>query len=245
MSDQENFLKRWSRRKQDAADEKAQPEPPAAADAGKATAPNKETDHTDAARPVAANQLPVPEFDLTKLPSIESIGANSDIRAFLQPGVPSELKLAALRRAWSADPAIRNYIGPAENAWDFTAPDSMPGFGDLDPNFDVKEMVAQLFGDKAANDSGKTAEPEQQVAQLTSKSGDIGDATKSAEATAPHQATGAQPAAEPENVISNIASEHENFVQREGNSALQDEDAEKSKTKVGKPRRPHGGALPH
>ena len=35
MSDQENFLTRWSRRKRETADEKAQPGQPAGADADK------------------------------------------------------------------------------------------------------------------------------------------------------------------------------------------------------------------
>ena len=31
------------------------------------------------------------------------------------------------------DPAVRGFVGLAENAWDFTRPDGIPGFGDLDP----------------------------------------------------------------------------------------------------------------
>ncbi len=45
-----------------------------------------------------------PEFDLASLPSLDSITAATDIRAFLTPGVPTELARAALRRAWAADP---------------------------------------------------------------------------------------------------------------------------------------------
>jgi hypothetical protein len=57
----------------------------AAADARPSDAP---ASHEDA--------RPVPQ-----LPSIESIVAESDVRAFLAPGVPPELTRAALRRAWS------------------------------------------------------------------------------------------------------------------------------------------------
>jgi 6-methylsalicylate decarboxylase len=46
----------------------------------------------------------------------------STIRAFLRPGVPAELARAALRRAWVADPAIRDFIGLAESSRDFNAP---------------------------------------------------------------------------------------------------------------------------
>ena len=57
-------------------------------------------------------------FDVTNLPPIESIGADSDIRPFLQPGIPQELTRAALRRAWVTDPAIRNFIGLSANSRD-------------------------------------------------------------------------------------------------------------------------------
>ena len=145
MSDQEKFFTRWSRRKLTPADEKVPAEtphtanvPPAGGDALKAAG----------AMPVRqAEAAPVPEFDLSKLPSLDSIGADSDIRAFLQAGVPSALKHAALRRAWSADPAIRDYIGLNENFWEGVGMDNVPGFGALDPSVDVKKLVAQVFGD--------------------------------------------------------------------------------------------------
>src|ERR1700687_3110840 len=136
MSDQENFLTRWSRRKQETAKEIERPEKPATLDAHKPAESGEKTNQVVAAR-APADAPPAPEFDLSKLPSLESIGAASDIRPFLQAGVSSALKHAALRRAWSADPAIREFIGLAENAWDFTAPDSMPGFGELGPDVDV------------------------------------------------------------------------------------------------------------
>ena len=34
-------------------------------------------------------------------------------------------------RALLADPAVKNFIGLSENAWDFTDPSSVPGFGPL------------------------------------------------------------------------------------------------------------------
>jgi len=37
----------------------------------------------------------------------------------------------ALRDLWH-DPMIKNFIGLAENAWDFTAPEIVPGFGWID-----------------------------------------------------------------------------------------------------------------
>ena len=68
-------------------------------------------------------------------------------RRSCRPGVPAAMTHAALRRAWSADPAIRDFIGPHENYWDAAGPDGIPGFGDLDPNLDVRRMVSELFGE--------------------------------------------------------------------------------------------------
>ena len=80
-----------------------------------------------------------PEFDLSKLPSLESITSATDIRAFLAPGVPQELSRAALRRAWAADPAIRDFVGLAENAWDFTDPNAMPASATFRPEMTSKK----------------------------------------------------------------------------------------------------------
>ena len=70
--------------------------------------------------------------------------ALSDITAFLRAGVPAELTRAALRRVWTADPAIRDFVGLAENAWDFTDPNAMPGFGPLESTEEVRRMIAQV-----------------------------------------------------------------------------------------------------
>jgi hypothetical protein len=152
MTDRENFLARWSRRKQEA----AQPERPAPKPGADEPAPTPD----DVALPATPSRAasapagsPKPAFDPASLPPLESITAATDMRAFLAPGVPAELTRAALRRAWAADPAIRDFVGLAENAWDFTKPGEIPGFGDLPLGTDVKKLVAQVFGDpdEAAN----------------------------------------------------------------------------------------------
>jgi hypothetical protein len=73
------------------------------------------------------SQRPAAEhlFDAQNMPPIDSIGATSDIRPFLASGVPEDLTRAALRRAWSADPAIRDFIGLSENSWDSNASSSL------------------------------------------------------------------------------------------------------------------------
>jgi len=130
---EEDFLKRWSRRKREA-------------DFAKPVPPEKETGETGAIAPetAAADKRADAEFDITTLPPIESINAVSDITAFLRAGVPVELTRAALRRVWTADPAIRNFVGLAENAWDFTDPNAMTGFGPLESTDEVRRMIAQV-----------------------------------------------------------------------------------------------------
>ena len=133
MSEPEKFLDRWSRRKRDAAD---LPTPVAAKDAAKA-APLPAADSKEPAAEVA--------FDPASLPPIESISAESDIRAFLKPGVPPELTRAALRQAWSADQAIRDFIGLVENGWDFNDPNGIPGFGSISAG-DVAQLLSRVIG---------------------------------------------------------------------------------------------------
>ena len=106
-------------------------------------------------------------FDPASLPPIESINGASDVRAFLSPGVPPELTRAALRRAWVSDPAIRDFVGIAENQWDFTKPDGVPGFGPLELTAELHRMVAELHNAtspavpaEAGAEFGKTAMPD-------------------------------------------------------------------------------------
>jgi hypothetical protein len=123
MSERENPLRRWARLKQ-------------AANAAKEIDGSGPTQTPEAA-----------PFDAASLPSIESIVADTDIIAFLRAGVPAELTRAALRRAWMSDPAIRDFIGIAENQWDFNDPNAIPGFGPLVPTesgVDILQISSRL-----------------------------------------------------------------------------------------------------
>jgi hypothetical protein len=67
---------------------------------------------------------------------------------------------AALRRAWTTDPAIRDFIGIAENQWDFTAPEGVPGFGALPDGEQVRRLLARVMGEREPSshvDSGARA----------------------------------------------------------------------------------------
>jgi len=89
----------------------------------------------------------------TSLPPLESIDAKTDITVFLQSGVPATLRLAALRRAWTMDPAIRDFKGLQENAWNFNDKSSIPGFGELGPEIDTTQMQAQLMSQAPRSES--------------------------------------------------------------------------------------------
>lgn len=96
---------------------------------------------------VNAPQAVASASDAVALPSVESIGEQTDITVFLQKGVPARLRLAALRRAWTVDPAVRDFRGLQENDWDFNDPNGVPGFGELGPEVDLDQMVAEILGE--------------------------------------------------------------------------------------------------
>jgi hypothetical protein len=158
MSDPERFLTRWSRRKHaaNAAAEASTPSPdPSAVACPEDLEPCQQTSERTAeterqddspAPPCATPGLVDPPFDPLSLPPIDSIGADTDIRGFLAPGVPTELTRAALRRAWAADPKIRDFVGPADYDWDFNAPGTMAGFGSLEMTDELRRVMAQIAG---------------------------------------------------------------------------------------------------
>src|SRR5262245_12322833 len=86
-------------------------------------------------------------LEAATLPSIDSIDADTDVTVFLRSGVPAELRLAGRRRAWTVDPAIRDFKGLQENDWNFDDPNNILGFGELGPEVDIERMVAQIFGE--------------------------------------------------------------------------------------------------
>jgi hypothetical protein len=158
MSERDDFLARWSRRKRQRIDKLAAESAPAAA------APHAPERGADADKTLASEQ-PLPEsreplFDPAGLPSIESITAQSDIRAFLAPGVPLELTRAALRRAWTADPNIRDFVGLADYAWDFHAPGAMAGFGPLVMTDELRREIVGMFNRSQSPPNAAAAAPE-------------------------------------------------------------------------------------
>jgi hypothetical protein len=146
MSEPEGFLSRWTRLKREAGETPEAAARDETSDAASADAP-RTTPAAGGVAPAVTAPAAASDIDLSALPAIDSITAATDIRGFLAPGVPAELTRAALRRAWVADPKIRDFIGIAENQWDFTAADAIPGFGPLGPLDDVRRMVARVMGE--------------------------------------------------------------------------------------------------
>ena len=159
MSDEE-FLARWSRRKREAR-------------AAVAAPPPMEPAPTPSPAPPATEETPAnAEVDLPSLPPIDSIDAATDITVFLREGIPRELSRAALRRAWAADPAIRNFVGLAENAWDFNDPNAMPGFGSLDcSEAELSALVDRIVGGgrQAAESSPNALAEVEDIGQLAAQ----------------------------------------------------------------------------
>ena len=144
MTVPENFVSRWARLKRSVDIQRrteptgdSLPPPPVKVSAGSAEAAIGQPE-IDAAADAA--------FDPASLPSIETISVNTDIRGFLQSRVPAELTRAALRQVWTSDPAIRDFVGVAENQWDFNDPNAIPGFSPLLESDNVPDLLAQALG---------------------------------------------------------------------------------------------------
>jgi hypothetical protein len=188
MSEPENFIARWSRRKREAAQEpeaaKPAPEPTAEGAAG-----DDDSRRGDAAAVARADTSEPPQsaFDPEKLPPIESITAESDIRAFLRPGVPPELARAALRRVWATDPKIRDFVGLADYDWDFNTPGAIAGFGALEPSEELRQQVARMLGRGLAAGQGEEPSPAPPKVPEASPSIETPNESRAATAAAPPQ----------------------------------------------------------
>jgi hypothetical protein len=229
VSEPENFLSRWARRKRAAAEAVETPDdaaPEAAASESRADTP---------AAGQAVSPAPELEFDLASLPPIDSITATTDIRAFLAPGVPPELTRAALRRAWVADPTIRDFVGIAENQWDFNDPNAIPGFGSLGPLDDIRRLVAQVIGEARDEDVAPGARGEEKSLSATADSA----------ANPPEPVATIGAAAPPQDAQETTAPSSE--VQRSNFDAalhiVQSEEDPQPRSEA-PTRRAHGGALP-
>ena len=217
---EEDFLARWSRRKREIA--KAEAEPPV-----EKSAPQTQ--------PAPNAQNAKPEFDLASLPSLESIDALTDIAQFLRDGVPADLARAALRRVWTADPAIRDFVGLAENAWDFTDPTAMPGFGPLESTEEIRQMIAGIV-----DQIGQAAE-----SAVTHAEQSASDSKVLIENEPEEQSLRMAAASTPPHDNPHDTADSEVLLQgSKVNTAMQHDITESEEVVPQSSRRSHGGALP-
>jgi hypothetical protein len=192
---------------------------------------------------------PAEAFDPASLPPLESIAAGTDIRAFLARGVPAELTQAALRRAWAADPAIRDFIGLSENSWDFTAPGGVPGFGPMRPTDNIQELLAHVSGHRPKLDpieraraqpgSSESPSPEAVDSQRETVAAPDGGEGTQAEA---HEAVNV--AGDRDGVAEmSVGTQSANIGNKTEDVAVQDTN-NSNELSVMTRRRGHGGALP-
>jgi hypothetical protein len=204
VTDKEPFLSRWSQRKRQIAEETRK-----AAEAGPATPPAPEAEDEP--------------FDLSLLPDLEALTAQTDMSLFLQKGVPDDVRNAALRKIWALDPAIRDYVGDAlDYAWDWNAPGGVPGGGELGAGFDTAKMVAQIFGDQPADENViEYVAAQQDRSESTGLAPNLVDETRSLEPDGP----------EPLVVSGTLVTDQPTLVPEEVRAALHK-------------KRRHGGAAP-
>ena len=210
---EDRFLARWSRRKQEAKATPTQSDPAMRGDMQSALPPAAKDDEA--------------EIDLSSLPSIDLITSATDITAFLRKGIPQELTRAALRRVWSADPAIRDFVGLAESAWDFNDPTAMPGFGPLD----CSEAELAAFVDRIVGGLSKSAETLSETpVEVTDSSRELRQVERSNVEIVAEEAAPTESAPVP-------AAAHLTVAESTEAESTEGEH-------VSLPRRTHGGALP-
>jgi len=141
MTSSENFVSRWARVKSES-DTEPKTEPVGHGPRQEVVA----SVGTETPFVQQQNEVVDEPFDPASLPSIEAITFDTDIRGFLQDRVPAALTRAALRQAWASVPAIRDFVGIAENQWDFNDPTAMPGFGPMQKMDDVPALLARALG---------------------------------------------------------------------------------------------------
>ncbi|KQP12117.1 DUF3306 domain-containing protein [Methylobacterium sp. Leaf93] len=149
-----DFLSRWSKRKR-AVVRKIAP--------ARDLAVSEEDGSERASRPEElAEGETLPPEELAKLPSLDSLTAETDLTQFLRAGVPMVMRKAALRRMWSIDTNIRDYVSEArEYAYDWNAVGGVPGNGPLLPTDDIKAMLRDIFDGSPVEE----AEPEPTTAE--------------------------------------------------------------------------------
>jgi hypothetical protein len=178
----DGFLSRWSKRKQEVraaeAAERTTPADPVEGE-GPAEAATPDEERADA----GGDDALTPD-EIARLPSVDELTAEMDLSVFLRKGVPDALRKAALRRMWSLDPKIRDFVSEArEYAYDWNVPGGVPGSGGaLPPPDEIRKLAEQIVGGHRPLETG-AAEPE----------GDVGEPAPSSISRPDAEAQGSSP----------------------------------------------------
>lgn len=150
----EDFLSRWSRRKREVKQaEPTEPRAPETADEAQGAA------EAVADAGTAQTASPEPELspeEIESLPSLDALTPETDLSVFFRKGVPQALRNAAMRRMWSLDPTIRDYVGDARDyAWNWNIPGDVPGYGPLAPTDEIYATLDQMFSPQQTAEAGR------------------------------------------------------------------------------------------
>ena len=137
------------------------------------------------------------------------------------------LRNAALRKVWTLDPAVRNYVGEAlDYAYDWNTPGGIPGFGEILSDEQSVAFVRNLLAGPEDNEN-VIEHPQQDAAAQQSAD---------APSLAIQKADEGQDAASEQD---NQASVNTDFIERNEESSAQPAAAAQPQRKAR-----HGGALP-
>jgi hypothetical protein len=182
-----------------------------------------------------------PEIDPATLPKIDELTAESDVSVFLRKGVPEGLQKLALRRMWSLDPEIRDFVEMAENQFDFHAPGGIPGlFQELPEGADVSVWLAQ------ATQSVPRADPKEPSTVVQANTGNDHDQALAAtqHATSIHVDASSTDGARAERLATTDTATPQTAQELETAENLSPTSAATPRQETAPPRRRHGGALP-
>lgn len=132
--DDQGFLQRWSARKMDAraGTDIDAPQIDPAPDPDSSDGIGDQSDEGDEASAVVA-----PPPDMSHLPDVDTLDAESDYTGFLGENVPEDLAKMAMRKLWRSDPVLAN----------------IDGLNDYDEDFSMVGMVSEVV--KTAYQVGK------------------------------------------------------------------------------------------
>ncbi len=122
MADEQDFIRRWSRRKRaarhdtPAGDRQPDEEPPVETEEAEDT----ESDETASSDSPATGDSAKTAETAIDLPDIDTLSADSDFTPFMKAGVPKEIRNRALRKLWRVNPAFGHLDGLNDYDGDFT-----------------------------------------------------------------------------------------------------------------------------